>query len=340
MWRQWRDMLVRLGFPTAALDAKLLAGAAFGLSSLQMATREGERVTPGQVEVLAGFMQRRLSGEPVARILGEKEFYGLNFRLNGATLVPRPDTELLVDLALEAIRERAAIVLDLGTGTGCIPIAILANAPNVQAVAVDLSAEALECAAGNAHRNGLEDRLTLLQGSWFEPLVWDRLAFGASGSPPPLSPPHKGEGDDEHQTPGLSLPPLDGEGPGVGWGRASHATDKSLLMRGGGSPVFDLILSNPPYIETAVIDTLATDVRDFDPLLALDGGPDGLAPYRIIAAEARTWLKPGGQLLVEIGGEQGAAVMALLEAAGFADVTVFHDLAGLDRVVRGTHLER
>lgn len=222
-------------------------------------------------------MARRLAGEPVARILGEKEFYGLPFRLNAATLVPRPDTELLVDEALRWLASRPrAQILDLGTGTGAIPVAILANAPGIRGLATDLSPDALDAARGNAERNGVGDRLAFRQGSWFEPIQ---------------------EGER-----------------------------------------FDLILSNPPYIESAVIEGLAPEVRDFDPRLALDGGPDGLGPYRIIAVEAGKHLHSGGSLMVEIGSGQGAAVAGLMEKQGFSGVRVEKDLGGLDRVVIAHHL--
>ncbi|KKB83852.1 hypothetical protein VW29_13050 [Devosia limi DSM 17137] len=275
LWRQWRDVLSRLGFANAALDAKWLAAAALGLSNLEMVTRETEPVDDAAALRLAEMVQRRMGGESVGRIIGEREFYGLPFRLNAATLEPRPDTELLVDLALKAIGPGQRM-LDLGTGTGCIPIAILANEPDVSALAVDLSGEALVAARENAVRNGVAERLQLLEGSWFEPLV---------------------EGER-----------------------------------------FDLIVSNPPYIESAVIETLAPEVRVHDPRLALDGGPDGLAPYRSIAAEAGRWLKPGGQLMVEIGHDQGASVSKVLAAAGLAGITVHCDLAGLDRVVCAHHI--
>lgn len=236
-------------------------------------------MTPGRAAALDALLARRLAGEPVARILGEKEFYGLSFVLNEATLVPRPETELLVDLALDWLRGRGdAVILDLGTGTGCIPIAILANAPRVRAVAVDLSARALDAARENAVRHGVAERMELCEGSWFDPL--------------PKS-------------------------------------------EGGG---FDLIASNPPYIESAAIATLAPEVRDHDPHLALDGGPDGLEPYRIIAAGAAARLVPGGALMVEVGSAQGAAVAGIFTGAGFSNLVIHKDLAGLDRVVIGHHL--
>ena len=270
-------MLGRLGFESAALDAKLLTGHALGLTALDLAVRENEPVDGAMAARVAELLQRRMSGESVARIIGEREFYGLAFTLNEATLEPRPETELLVDMALGALPAGGRL-LDLGTGTGCIPIAILANQPDACAVAVDLSAQALEAARENAERHGVAERLGLRQGSWFEPLL---------ASP-------------------------DGR--------------------------FDLIVSNPPYITSAVLETLAPEVRDFDPRLALDGGPDGLVPYRIIAAQAGDWLRPNGWLMVEIGHDQGAAVSALFLEAGFADISVYRDLNGLDRVVSAHHL--
>jgi release factor glutamine methyltransferase len=271
-----------MGFGSAALDAKLLAQHALGLDALQLATRENDVASEQAASVLAELVRRRMTGESVARIIGEREFYGLAFTLNAATLEPRPDTELLVDMALGALPAGGRL-LDLGTGTGCIPIAVLANQPDASAVAVDLSAEALDAARGNGTRHGVEGRMTFLHGSWFEPL--------------------------------LTAP------------------------RGSGEERFDLIVSNPPYITSAVVETLAPEVRDFDPRLALDGGPDGIAPYRIIAAEAAGWLEPGGWVLVEIGHDQGASVSALFIEAGFEDVAVHRDLNGLDRVVAAHHVQ-
>ena len=271
-------MLGRLGFESAALDAKLLTGHGLGLGALELATRENATVDGAGAARVAELLQRRMTGESVARIIGAREFYGLAFALNAATLEPRPETELLVDMALGALPADGRL-LDLGTGTGCIPIAVLANQPDARAVAVDLSAKALEAARANAERHGVAARIEFRQGNW----------FGA------LSP-------------------------------------------GGSGERFDLIVSNPPYVTSAVVDTLAPEVKDFDPRLALDGGPDGLGPYRVIAPEAANWLKPGGWVLVEIGYDQGAAVSALFREAGFEDVSVHRDLNGLDRVVGAHHL--
>lgn len=280
------------GFATATLDAKLLVGHALGFDVLQLATRESELVSTLLASSAADLMQRRLTGESVARIIGHKEFYGLEFALNEATLEPRPDTELLVDLALKALPEDGRFV-DLGTGSGCIPISVLANRPDASGVASDINPRALEMARANAEHNGVSGRLELRQGDW----------FGA------LAP--------------LPIPPREGEG---------------VASSVGPERRFDLILSNPPYISSEVVETLSPEVKDFDPRLALDGGPDGLGPYRIIAAEAGAWLKPGGQVLVEIGYDQGVAVSNLFAAAGFSRITVEKDLAGLDRVVSAHHI--
>ena len=275
MWRQWRDELTAHGVATATLDAKLLVGHVLGFDALALATREGELVSRLLSSGVTDLMKRRLTGESVARIIGHREFYGLDFELSAATLEPRPDTELLVDLALGVLPEGGRL-LDMGTGTGCIPISVLVNRPDGFGVATDLNPLALDMAGRNAARHGVSDRLEMRQGDWFGAL--------AEGDP------------------------------------------------------FDLILSNPPYIASEVVETLSDEVKKFDPRLALDGGPDGLAPYRVIAAEAGQWLKPGGQVMVEIGYDQGAAVSALFEAAGFGRVSVHQDLGGLDRVVCAHHL--
>jgi len=272
-----RDLFRRAGIDTPELDARLLAELAFGLDRLELVNRERDVAAPEALARLQGFATRRLRGEPVVRIIGEREFWGLPFTLNAATLVPRPETEMLVRRGLELLEGRIhKRVLDLGTGTGCVPIAILAESPSATAVGVDLSSEAIIAAQANAERHGVARRFDARPGSWFDPLQVGEL--------------------------------------------------------------FDLITSNPPYIERAAIDGLAPEVKDHDPLLALDGGADGLEAYRQIVGEAIHWLKPGGLLAVEIGSTQAAAVREMFVKAGFDEVSVEKDLAGLDRVVAGYHL--
>lgn len=272
-----RDAFRRASLATPDLDARLLAELAFGMDRLDLVRREREPAGSDALARLQDFAQRRLQGEPVARIVGEKEFWGLPFGLNQGTLVPRPETELLVQHGLAVLAGRGEQrVLDLGTGSGCIPIAILVECPEATAIATELSSEAIQAAQRNAARLAVSQRLDVRQGSWFEPIA---------------------------------------------------AAER-----------FDLITANPPYIESAVVAELDPEVRDHDPLLALDGGPDGLAAYRQIATAAFDRLSSGGALLVEIGATQGLTVADLLRQAGFGRLAVEKDLAGLDRMVVGYHL--
>ena len=267
-----RDLFRRAELDSPELEARLLAEVAFGMDRLELVNRERENAMPQALASLHELAERRLRGEPLDRILGEKEFWGLRFKLNAATLAPRPETEMLVGRALaELLPIKRPRLLDLGTGTGCIPIALLSECADARAVATELSGEAIAAAQLNAVRHGVADRLDIRRGSWFDPLE-----------------------------------------PGER---------------------FDLITSNPPYIGTAVIATLAPEVRLHDPRLALDGGPDGLGAYRAIANEAGFFLKPAGLLLLEIGSSQASAVTAILSSAGFAEISVEPDLAGLDRMV-------
>lgn len=271
-----RDLFRRAGIDTPELDARLLAETAFSMHRLELVNREREPASGEALERLKAMAERRLRGEPVVRILGAKEFFGLQFTLNAATLVPRPETELLVVRTLALLEGRYhKRILDLGTGTGCIAISVLTESPSATAVAVDAAGEALVCARANAEHHGVAKRLDAREGSWFEPL---------------------------------------------------EAGDK-----------FDVIVSNPPYIARKTIETLSPEVKDHDPRLALDGGPDGLEAYRTIFAQAARWLKPEGWVVVEIGADQGPQVRALLQKAGFEDVIVEKDLADLDRVVYGHH---
>lgn len=270
----WRDRFRARGLGTPELDARLIAEHALGLDRLELVNRERQPIGDLAKQRLDQLGARRLAGEPVARILGEKEFWGLTFQLNSATLVPRPETEALIELGIAELSDREAPrLLDLGTGSGCIPIALLTELPAAEAVAVDLDPHAIAAAAINARHHKVAERLSLREGSWFAPLT-------------------RGE-------------------------------------------LFDLVLSNPPYIESAEIGMLTREVRDHDPLLALDGGPDGLDAYREIVRDAPTVLLPGGMLAFEIGWKQARPVMQLLERRGFSEIAISRDLAGHDRLISG-----
>ncbi|WP_291848020.1 peptide chain release factor N(5)-glutamine methyltransferase [Bradyrhizobium sp.] len=264
----------------AELDARLLTGAALGLDLTGMISAAQRQLTPDEAACLEGFARRRLAGEPVARILGEKEFWGLPLRLSPATLVPRPDTEAVVELALELRRadrppDRPLRIADIGTGTGAILLALLSERRQAVGIGTDISAAALRTAKTNAARLGLAGRASFI------------------------------------------------------------ACDYAAALAGR----FDLIVSNPPYVRSADIAGLATEVRDHDPHRALDGGSDGLDAYRVIAPEAVRLLAPGGVLVVEVGQGQRADVEGLMTKAGLMlHDTAKPDLAGIWRAVAGRKL--
>lgn len=254
------------GIDSPARDARALMAAALGVDPGRI-TLLIEDPLPDPSAFLA-LIQRRAAHEPVSKILGERAFYGRSFAISRDVLDPRPDTETLIDIALA---EPFSSVLDLGTGSGCILLTLLAERAEARGLGTDLSPAALAIAAKNAKRLGLTERATFAEGSWFE------------------------------AAPGR----------------------------------FDLIVSNPPYIASAEMPGLSPEVRLYDPEGALTDYGDGLGAYRSITAEAMNHLSPGGRLVVEIGWQQGAAVSALFQAAGFAEVSLHPDIDGRDRVVFG-----
>lgn len=269
--RELRRTLAEAGFETAALDARLLLQAALKVPATELITQPGIALTPEQAATLASYENRRLSHEPVARIVGEREFWGLPFRLSPETLVPRPDTETLVETALDLLPDRQAPlrIVDFGTGSGCILVALLHERPNATGLGIDLSFGALVTARANADGNGVGNRCHFALSRW---------ADAVSGP-------------------------------------------------------FDLIVSNPPYIASGVIPTLDPEVREHDPRLALDGGHDGLEPYRILLQEAGRLLLPGGLLAVEIGYDQADDLRSLAGRCGLEVLRVAHDLSGNPRCV-------
>ena len=271
--RTLADAFLQAGLDSPDLDARLLTGHALGLDHTRLTTEPGRRLGDGGADALTALAARRLRREPVARILGVKEFWGLSLSLNEATLVPRPETETVVEAALAAMdqggsRDRALRIADLGTGSGALLVALLHEFRNGGGVGTDISREALVAARDNADRLGLLPRAEFIAGD-----------FGA-----------------------------------------------------GLTGTFDLVVSNPPYIESGVIATLAPEVRH-DPRRALDGGADGLDCYRTIAGQAPKLLKPGGHLVVELGMGQESAVAALFRAAGLAPSPARRDLAGVPRAL-------
>jgi release factor glutamine methyltransferase len=262
---------------SAELDARMLVGAVLGLDLTGMIAAASRRLTPDESIRLEDLARRRLKGEPVARILGQKEFWGLSLKLSPATLVPRPDTETVVELALEMVRtapdpHRTLRIADIGTGSGAILLALLSELPDTFGVGTDISEAALGTARANAASLGLAARAGFV--------VCDYAAT-------------------------LSGP-------------------------------FDLIVSNPPYIRTAEIATLAPEVRDHDPRRALDGGADGFDAYRALIGQAVPLLAHEGALVVEAGQGQSEPIEGLMTAAGLTPAgPPKADLAGVRRAVAG-----
>jgi release factor glutamine methyltransferase len=271
--RALTDAFRQGGLDSPELDARLLVGHALGLDHTALAAEPGRRLDGREAQAISALAARRLKREPVARILGEQEFWGLALRLNAATLVPRPETETVVETALAAIerrgpRSRALRIADLGTGSGALLIALLSELPNAHGVGTDIGDAALTAARDNAQRLGLGSRAEFTIGD-----------FGAT---------------------------LTG--------------------------AFDLVVSNPPYIESGIIATLPPEVRH-DPRRALDGGADGLDCYRTIAGQVPKLLSAGGDLVVELGIGQEAAVAALFHSAGLMPSPARPDLAGIPRAL-------
>lgn len=270
-FRTLRDAFAQAGLDTPTRDAQLLVHAGLGLDRAALLTGAEVPVSAAEAALLEGYGRRRLAREPVARILGEWEFWGLPFALSADTLVPRPETETLVETALDLAPDPQAPlrILDLGTGSGCILVALLHERPRALGIGADLSEGALGTASRNARRNGVAGRSLFVASRWGEAV----------------------------------------QGP------------------------LDLIVSNPPYIAAPVIETLDPEVRDYDPSLALDGGPDGLAAYRAILADAPRLLRPGGHLLLEVGYDQAEAVLRLNPGLPLAIVRIAPDLSGTPRCV-------
>ncbi|MDP3418070.1 peptide chain release factor N(5)-glutamine methyltransferase [Falsiroseomonas sp.] len=253
------------------LEARLLLGHAMGATPEQLLRDSRAKVPPEAVARFGAALAARLAHVPMAHILGRQGFWTLDLAVSPATLIPRPDSESLVEAALEALPDAAAPlrVLDLGTGTGCLLLAVLSERPHAFGIGVDRDPAAAALAARNARENGLADRAAFLAGDW----------------------------------------------------------DAALAGR------FDLVLSNPPYIESAAIPGLMPEVARHEPALALDGGADGLVAYRALAKALPHLLVPGGIAVLELGQGQRGMVESLALDAGLGLLGYRKDLGGVERAL-------
>jgi release factor glutamine methyltransferase len=270
--RQVAACLRSSSIESADADARLLVGHALGLDRTGLVSSAGRILSRQEIDAINALVARRQRHEPVARIVGGKEFWSLPLRVSSATLVPRPETETVVEaaLAFAGDRKRALRMADLGTGTGAILLALLTELPNATGIGTDIDPLALATANENAQKLGFGNRAEFV-----------------------------------------------------------HSDFGSTLTE-----TFDIVVSNPPYIAAPDLSALEPDVRDYDPRLALDGGPDGLDCYRRIAAEAARLLKPGGVIVLEIGAGQTEAVTAIFQTCGLKSAAPPRpDLAGIPRAL-------
>jgi release factor glutamine methyltransferase len=266
--------LAAAGIESAQLDAQLLLAAATHVDRAALLSGSAD-LSPKTLAQFVPMMARRTAREPVAYILGRREFYSLEFEVNREVLIPRPHTETVVDVALEFIADHPrARVLDLGTGSGAIAVALAVNAPEVSVVASDIWRPALALARRNAVSTKVAERIGFVAADLFERLD---------------------------------------AGPTLG--------------------KFDLVISNPPYIVDDQVARLEAEVRNFEPLVALRGGPDGLDFFRRIAAGVKSHLERGSLLVLEVGAGQDSLVAAILAASGMHPAAVIKDLDGIARVV-------
>ena len=262
------------GIEAADVDGRLLVGHALHLDRARLIAQSDRILEAREINVISALAARRLKREPVSRILGQKEFWSIALAITPDVLVPRPETETVVEGALDfvvrgGLRMEKLRILDIGTGSGALLLALLRELPNATGTGTDISTGALKVARENAARCGVEGRCTFV------------------------------------------------------------VCDIASVVEGP----FDLLVSNPPYIAHSEITSLAPEVKNYDPTVALDGGDDGLAAYRAIAADAKRLLAPGARMFVELGAGQEAAVRDLFTNVGLIAGIARTDLAGIPRVL-------
>jgi len=304
--RKGAEFLAKKGVESPRLQTELLLAHLLELPRVKLYLNFERALTPAETDALRELIKRRSQHEPLQHITGSTSFCGLEMAVNRHALVPRPETELLAEEGWKFLNGEGRRVgdpnsgtatrrpsqndpptaLDLGTGTGCIAIALVVKCPAAKITATDISADALALAGENAARNGVAERIEFLQSDGFD---------------------------------------LNREG--------RRAGDPDLVTAARRPSQFDLIISNPPYIPSAEIATLQSEVRNFDPRAALDGGADGLDFYRRIATEAKPFLKPDGKMMLEFGDGQAAAIRKLLEAEKWIVEAVREDYSHRARVL-------
>ena len=273
-----KKTLASAAIDSADLEARMILTHVTGVSVADLILNPDRAVQDDHMQTINGIVARRVQREPLSKILGEKEFWGLPFTVSADVLDPRPDTETIIEAAIRRFRDNPPQrILDLGTGSGCLIISLLHEFPDAHGVAVDISVDALGIAKTNADKNGVLDRCTFHESDWIESLSA---------------------------------------------GDADSDTEK-----------YDLIVSNPPYIPNQDIENLSAEVQNHDPILALDGGNDGLNAYKKIIPALNSQMHADGIALLEVGISQAEDVVRIVKDTGLSVRGVHADLGGIPRVV-------
>ena len=269
------EYLGEKGLENPRLNAEVMLGHVLGLKRIDLYLNHDRPLHDRELSALRALVKRRLAGCPLQYLMGETEFFSLSFQVSPAVLIPRPETEVLLEVVLERLRPLVPPlkVADLGTGSGVIAISLAVHLPGAHLWATDRSLEALKLARRNAQKHGVAGRILFTQGDLFDPLRGREGAFAA-------------------------------------------------------------VVSNPPYVRSGQLESLPREIRLYEPLMALDGGPDGLEVIRRVVAEAPPFLAKDGILALEVGaGQAPSAGKLMVETGAFGEPRVIKDYAGVERVV-------
>ncbi|NWF52674.1 MAG: peptide chain release factor N(5)-glutamine methyltransferase [Nitrospirae bacterium] len=273
-----KEILKHYGIEDAVREAEIIICYCLGIDRAVL-YRDNPVINKNQDKKINNFLKRRSKREPLQYIIGYVDFYGLKIEVGKGVLIPRPETELLVEEAIKAVKREAlniVRILDLCTGSGCLALALAKEFPSSKVYGTDLSKVAIQYAKENARTNRIEN-VEFLEGSLYEPI------------------------------------------------KKMNAFIYPLFT-------FDLIISNPPYIRRDDIKTLQSEIKDWEPAEALNGGEDGLDYYRIIIPEAKVYLNERGYLFLEIGENQSGKIIRIAERAGFKNISLIKDYAGVERI--------
>ncbi|MEK7308876.1 MAG: HemK/PrmC family methyltransferase [Nitrospirota bacterium] len=340
--RETTKFLKRNGIESAEKEAEMLVKHGLGISAAKIYSDNPE-LSEEQTVTLGNMLRRRLRREPVQYILGYEEFLGLKLLVGPGVLIPRPETELMAEQAMKAVnsnklqvtsknkssslvpRPSSLSILDLCTGSGCLALALAKEFHDCQVYGTDISETAIEYAKKNAEINKINN-VTFIHGNLFEPFNYKNPLYE------PLAPSHRPPSLPTR----LAAKRAGQAGPFVKGGKFNIP---SLVKRGKGrflenDQLFDLIISNPPYVRTGDIKNLQPEIKDWEPVVALDGGADGLGFYRELIPAARGFLKDSGIIMLEVGFGQSGRVADIIKSSGYELLEIIKDYAGIERIIK------